>query len=176
MSEQVSLTAEESDYEDQLFTRTTPDRDSNPDIPVIGSPVYCESDTLDHSTTELVGHLLVRVRVEGSLEEMHPRQYGERTGNIQLMCVKQFPFHPGEIQTPTSLSMAINEPKTLDRSVPVLFKLNNKKTFTASARAAAVCWPRNCQHLWIEGVMRSSLNDDTEEYACVDVKSIEKEV
>ncbi|CAG2055493.1 unnamed protein product [Timema podura] len=63
MSEQVSLTAEESDYEDQLFTRTTPDRDSNPDIPVIGSPVYCESDTLDHSTTELVGHLLVRLVV-----------------------------------------------------------------------------------------------------------------
>nr|CAD7425505.1 unnamed protein product [Timema monikensis] len=29
----------------------TPNRDSNPDLPVIGNPVYYESDALDHSVT-----------------------------------------------------------------------------------------------------------------------------
>nr|CAD7444545.1 unnamed protein product [Timema bartmani] len=32
----------------------TPNRNSNPDLSVIGGPVYCERDDLDHSTTEAV--------------------------------------------------------------------------------------------------------------------------
>nr|CAD7426272.1 unnamed protein product [Timema monikensis] len=33
----------------------TADRDLNPDLPVIGSPVHCESDTLDQAGTDAVG-------------------------------------------------------------------------------------------------------------------------
>nr|CAD7455474.1 unnamed protein product [Timema tahoe] len=33
-------------------TLNTPDRDSNLDIPVIGSPVYCESNNLNHAATK----------------------------------------------------------------------------------------------------------------------------
>nr|CAD7410966.1 unnamed protein product [Timema cristinae] len=29
-----------------------PDRESNLDLPVIGSPVYCDSSALDHAATE----------------------------------------------------------------------------------------------------------------------------
>nr|CAD7408042.1 unnamed protein product [Timema poppensis] len=36
-------------------TLCTSNRDSNTDLPVFGSPVYCESDALDHAATE-VGH------------------------------------------------------------------------------------------------------------------------
>nr|CAD7395674.1 unnamed protein product [Timema poppensis] len=34
------------------ITLGTPDRDSNLNLPVIGSLVYCESDALDHAATE----------------------------------------------------------------------------------------------------------------------------
>nr|CAD7602927.1 unnamed protein product [Timema genevievae] len=34
---------------------STPDRDSNLILPVIGSPVYCESSALDHAATEASG-------------------------------------------------------------------------------------------------------------------------
>nr|CAD7459209.1 unnamed protein product [Timema tahoe] len=33
-------------------TLSTPNRDSNLDLPIINSLVYCESSTLDHVTTE----------------------------------------------------------------------------------------------------------------------------
>ncbi|CAG2054852.1 unnamed protein product, partial [Timema podura] len=33
-------------------TLGTSDQDSNPNLPIIGSPVYCESNALDHSTIE----------------------------------------------------------------------------------------------------------------------------
>nr|CAD7398832.1 unnamed protein product [Timema cristinae] len=36
-------------------TLSTPDRDSNLDLPVIGSLVYCESSAIDHETTEAYG-------------------------------------------------------------------------------------------------------------------------
>nr|CAD7198787.1 unnamed protein product [Timema douglasi] len=38
-------------------TLSTPDQDSSLDIPVIGSPVYCESDDLDHGAKEAVVRL-----------------------------------------------------------------------------------------------------------------------
>ncbi|CAG2056298.1 unnamed protein product [Timema podura] len=34
------------------ITTCTPDRDLNLSLPVIGSPVYCDSDALDHAATE----------------------------------------------------------------------------------------------------------------------------
>nr|CAD7412048.1 unnamed protein product [Timema cristinae] len=40
-------------------TLSTPDRDSNPDLPVTGSLVYCESDALDHAATEAANALVV---------------------------------------------------------------------------------------------------------------------
>nr|CAD7446266.1 unnamed protein product [Timema bartmani] len=40
-------------------TLSTRDRDSNPDLPVIGSLVYCESDALGHEATEAVNTKLV---------------------------------------------------------------------------------------------------------------------
>nr|CAD7569471.1 unnamed protein product [Timema californicum] len=42
----------------------TPDRDSNPDLPVIGSLVYCEWDALEHATPEAVYNNTVYVTHE----------------------------------------------------------------------------------------------------------------
>nr|CAD7591332.1 unnamed protein product [Timema genevievae] len=39
-------------WRDWKTTLSTPNRDSNPGISVISSPVYCEGDTLDHAVTE----------------------------------------------------------------------------------------------------------------------------
>nr|CAD7440365.1 unnamed protein product [Timema bartmani] len=36
----------------QCFTPSSPDRDSNLNLPVIDSLVYCESSVLDHTATE----------------------------------------------------------------------------------------------------------------------------
>nr|CAD7439115.1 unnamed protein product [Timema bartmani] len=38
-------------------TLSTTDRDSNLDLPVIGSPIYCESSTLDYAATEVANEL-----------------------------------------------------------------------------------------------------------------------
>nr|CAD7424699.1 unnamed protein product [Timema monikensis] len=48
----------------------TPGQDSNPDLSIIGSPVYCEDSTLDHSTTEAVIRVYGRSHFLGQLREV----------------------------------------------------------------------------------------------------------
>nr|CAD7459039.1 unnamed protein product [Timema tahoe] len=54
-----------------LTTLSTPDRDSNLDLPVIGSLVYCESSSLEHVATEAVGWP-ERLRSWNSMESADP--------------------------------------------------------------------------------------------------------
>nr|CAD7403836.1 unnamed protein product [Timema poppensis] len=63
----------------------TPDRDSNLDLPVIGSLVYCESSVLDHAATEAVS---------------------------PVISVTTHPVHPTEIRTSISLSSAVERNTT----------------------------------------------------------------
>nr|CAD7257865.1 unnamed protein product [Timema shepardi] len=48
-------------------TLSTPDHYSSPDLPVYGSPVYCESDALDRSITKAAGLNIVHVACSPSL-------------------------------------------------------------------------------------------------------------
>ncbi|CAG2058033.1 unnamed protein product [Timema podura] len=50
---------------------STPDRDSNPDSPVIDSLVYCDNDALDHAVTE----------ADGSSNSMIAQQMAESTND-----------------------------------------------------------------------------------------------
>nr|CAD7445524.1 unnamed protein product [Timema bartmani] len=50
----------------EITTLITPDRDSNLDLPVIGSPVYCESSALDHVATKAVWCDVLLERGKGS--------------------------------------------------------------------------------------------------------------
>nr|CAD7609745.1 unnamed protein product [Timema genevievae] len=73
-------------------TLNTPDRDSNLDLPVIGSLVYCESSTLDYAATEVdesVMHPLlndVPTRTSRSVRGEQDASYWTNSGQEELYC------------------------------------------------------------------------------------------
>nr|CAD7440116.1 unnamed protein product [Timema bartmani] len=75
---------------DRRWPMITPNRDSNIDIPVIDSLVYCESSALDHAATEI--------------EEVNPHLRG---GRVENHLGKATLIHPTEIRTSISPSSAV---------------------------------------------------------------------
>ncbi|CAG2055745.1 unnamed protein product [Timema podura] len=73
-------------------TLGTPDQDSNLDIPVIGSLVYCESSALDHAVTEVgvkgkVVHSLVTSSGPPALSPIVPYESAARSRSGDIMRI-----------------------------------------------------------------------------------------
>nr|CAD7443438.1 unnamed protein product [Timema bartmani] len=84
-------------------TFSTPDRDSNIELPIIGNLVHFEISALDHVATE-VGDVVYCELGRLNLEEVNPHLRG---GRVENDLGKATPVHPTEIRTSISPSSTV---------------------------------------------------------------------
>nr|CAD7453556.1 unnamed protein product [Timema tahoe] len=59
------------------FKLKSPDRDSNLDLPVIGSLIYCESSALDHAATKADDVILIVSSADTVNRDGEPLKFGQ---------------------------------------------------------------------------------------------------
>nr|CAD7197655.1 unnamed protein product [Timema douglasi] len=79
-------------HEETTWTNT-PDRDSNPDLPVIGSLVYCEWDALEHATPEAVCMVPLSALQPSVAYDVYSQGLNTREFVLDSMLKLRFRYH-----------------------------------------------------------------------------------